>query len=151
MRALRLYLDTSVIGGCLDEEFAEHSNRLMREVVKGRYFVLLSDLVLEELAGAPERVRREFERIPGEAIGLVPLTDSVKELRDAYLRRGILTPSSKNDATHVALATISGADAIVSWNFRHIVQLGKMKAYNEVNGEYGYGHLDIVSPRELEP
>lgn len=151
MKRLRLYLDTSVIGGCLDEEFAVHSKALLKDAILGRCIILLSDLVLEELSGAPEAVRRELNRVPADSIETVPLTPEVKDLRDEYLRKGILTPASKNDATHVALATLARADAIVSWNFRHIVQLGKMRAYNEVNGEQGYGHLDIVSPRELRP
>jgi hypothetical protein len=55
------------------------------------------------------------------------------------------------DATHVALATISRADAIVSWNFRHIVHLDKMKLFNAVNLMNGYGVLTIVTPREVVP
>ena len=67
----------------------------------------------------------------------------------SYLTAGILTPKSRNDATHVAAATIARADAIVSWNFKHIVRLDKMKAYNQVNLMNGYGILTIISPREV--
>ena len=49
----------------------------------------------------------------------------------------------------MAAATIARADAIVSWNFRHIVRLDKMKLYNQVNLLNGYGILTIISPREL--
>jgi len=123
----------------------------MRRVKAGEVFLLLSDLLYEELVDAPERVRNVLGTLPPVHIRTVNQTDEVRRLRDAYLKAGILTPASLDDATHVALATVSGADAIVSWNFKHIVQLGKMKAYNEVNKSFGYPHLDIVSPRELEP
>jgi len=122
----------------------------MRRAVAGQVFLLLSDLVYEELMDAPDAVREILETVPLTHIWTVPLTEEVRRLQNAYLEAGIVAPSSRTDATHVALATISGADAIVSWNFKHIVQLGKMKAYNEVNKTLGYPHLDIVSPRELE-
>ncbi len=51
--------------------------------------------------------------------------------------------------THVAAATVSRADAIVSWNFKHIVRIDKMRAYNQVNLQTGFGLLSIVSPREV--
>ncbi len=70
-------------------------------------------------------------------------------LRNAYLEANIVSPKSTDDATHVAIATISMADAIVSWNFKHIVQLDKMKMYNQINLLNGYGILTIVSPREI--
>ena len=54
-----------------------------------------------------------------------------------------------DDATHVAVATVARADAIVSWNFKHIVRLDKMKAYNQVNLMNGYGILTIISPKEV--
>jgi len=60
-----------------------------------------------------------------------------------------LTPKSKNDATHVAIATVERVDAIVSWSFKHIVRLDRIKAYNQVNFQNGYGMIQILSPREI--
>lgn len=51
--------------------------------------------------------------------------------------------------THIALATIAEVDAIVSWNFRHIVRLEKIRLFNAVNVELGYPVLSILSPREV--
>jgi len=79
----------------------------------------------------------------------VDLTDDVYDLQEAYLAAGVLGPRRGNDALHVAAATVARADAIVSWNFRHIVRLDKIKAYNRVNFECGYGLLTILSPREV--
>jgi predicted nucleic acid-binding protein len=62
---------------------------------------------------------------------------------------GILDPQSKDDATHVAAATVARADAIVSWNFKHLVRIDKMRAYNQVNLQTGFGLLSIVSPQEV--
>lgn len=150
MKKLRLYTDTSVIGGYFDEGFAKDSRRLIQAAISQRAILLLSDLVLDELEGAPEKVRRVLDMVPASSLEMMPLTAEVKSLRDAYLKAGILTTSSQNDAAHVAMATIGMADAIVSWNFKHIVQLGKMKAYNKVNLKNGYGYLNIVTPKEVE-
>lgn len=151
MKRLRTYLDTSIFGGCFDEEFAEDSLRLIEAVRFGRFTVLVTDIVVEELADAPERVRQVLQGLPVYAVERVELTPEILALRDAYLEADIVNERYRNDATHVAAATVSRADAIISWNFRHIVQLEKMKAYNRVNLSQGYGILTIVSPKEVIP
>ncbi len=146
---MRIYVDTSVIGGCFDKEFAADSKKFLELVKNGQIRMLISEIVVDELAKAPNKVRLALENLPPESLEIVDLTQEVKDLRDAYLTAGILTTDSKNDATHVAAATIHDADAIVSWNFKHIVQLGKMRMYNRVNQTKGYGYLNIVSPKEV--
>ena len=149
MRPLRIYTDTSVIGGCLDRVFAADSNRFFQAVVIGQVVLLLSEIVLRELEDAPTRVRALLTSLPRTAVERVEITEEVLELRDAYIKAKILTSRSANDAAHVAAATIARADAIVSWNFRHIVRLDKMKAYNQINLLHGYGILTIISPKEV--
>ena len=149
-KTLRIYIDTSVIGGCLDEEFAEDSKRLIRAVLDGKVVMLVSEVVVEEIREAPVEVREILDSISNERIEIVPLTAQIRELRDAYLKAGIVGKKSIDDATHVACASVATADAIVSWNFKHIVRLDKMKAYNQVNFSQGYAILTIVSPREVQ-
>lgn len=149
MKPLRIYCDTSVIGGCFDAEFAVDSLRLIEAVRKARLLLLLSDVVLTELADAPAQVQQVLQSLPPEAVEKVELTEEVLALRDAYLAAKILGPRWADDAAHVAAATVARADAIVSWNFRHIVRLDKMKAYNHVNLLQGYGILTIVTPKEV--
>jgi len=149
METLRVYVDTSVFGGCHDAEFAEESQRFFGLVRSGQVRVLISQVVVEELADAPQRVHEVIESLPGDSVMLVDLTPEVIELREAYLAAGIVDRRFMDDATHVAAATVARADAIVSWNFRHIVRLDKMRAYNQVNLRAGYGPLAIVSPREV--
>ena len=109
----------------------------------------MSSVVLDEIAEAPDRVQKLVSELPESQIFSVDITDEVEKLRDEYLARKILTPKSLDDATHVALATVNRADAIVSWNFKHIVRLDKMKQYNQVNFSLGYAILQIVSPKEV--
>jgi hypothetical protein len=80
---------------------------------------------------------------------LVPLTTEILALRDAYIRAGVVGLQWLNDAAHVAAATVAHADAIASWNFKHIVRLEKIRGYNQVNESLGYGSLTIITPGEV--
>ncbi len=146
---LRVYIDTSVIGGCLDEEFADASLALLEMVRGGRLILLLSDVLLEELARAPDDVRRLLDTLPAASVELLSSSSDSLRLRDAYLAAGILGPATERDAEHVAIATIAKADVIVSWNFKHIVHVDKIRSFNSVNLAQGYGLVDIRSPLEV--
>jgi hypothetical protein len=149
MAALRMYVDASVVGGCFEPQYAEGSGRLFELVRQGRIVVLVSDFVIEELFVAPTRVQEVLSDLPAKARVRVKTTKEAIRLRDAYLDAQILGEASVVDATHVAMATVLRADAIVSWNFRHIVHVEKMRRFNEVNLAEGFGPLTIVSPNEV--
>ena len=149
MRKERIYADSSVIGGCLDTEFADDSQRFMEFVHQGWITLLISEVVIQEILKAPAQVQEVLVSLPPQHIERVPITDEILTLRDAYMSSRIVGLRSLNDATHVAAATVARADAIVSWNFAHIVRLDKMKAYNQVNLLNGYGILTIITPREV--
>lgn len=144
----KVYVDASVFGGAFDEEFTEDSRAFFDQVVQGRFAILTSGLVADELAQAPAEVRELFERLLAKA-ELVAVDASALALQAAYLDAGILTPTWADDALHVALATVAGADLIVSWNFRHIVHFEKVPRYNAVNALHGYRELAIHSPSEV--
>jgi len=111
--------------------------------------LVASDVVFDELESAPTQVRDILVGMPSSAIERIPLNGEIIRLRDAYLHAGIVSQRWKDDATHVAAAAVARVDAIVSWNFRHIVRLDRIKAYNQVNVALGYGPLTILSPREV--
>lgn len=141
--SFRVYVDTSVFGGCFDRAFSAESRRFFDLVREGRVQVLVSAVVIRELSLAPAQVRGVFESLPTQRMQVVELDPAVLDLRDAYLEAHIVDKRSIDDAT------VARADAIVSWNFRHIVRLDKMRAYNQVNLTHGYGLLSIVSPQEV--
>lgn len=145
----RIYADTSVIGGCEDEEFRVHSQRLMDAFVRGDLKLVLSELTVRELVLAPERVRAVVGTVPDANIEVVRLTPAAGELARRYLAEGILPANMLADAQHIAMATISQVDALVSWNFRHMVNLPRIHRYHEVNAKLGYPTIEIRSPREV--
>lgn len=139
-------MDTSVVGGCHDEQFSGDSRALLALAMQGRVTLLLSTIVIAELAFAPAQVQAEITKLPSSAVEEVPVTEEVFALRDAYIAAGVITAKWSDDAGHVAAASVARADAIVSWNFKHIVQLDRIKGYNAVNRHLGYPDLVIVTP-----
>jgi len=146
----RIYVDTAVIGGCFDDEFSTWSLGLMKDFRLGHYRAVLSEVVAAEVAEAPVVVRDRYAEIaalPGSEV--LPVTLPALGLADAYLARDIVSHKFEDDALHIALATISQVDVLVSWNFRHIVHFEKIRLFNAVNLELGYKTLQIFSPREV--
>lgn len=151
-RKWRLYLDTSVFGGCFDlaQDWAQDSRRVVDAAREGIVKICFSDTVARELEGAPKPVRELRDSLPPACFENVTVTSEIRELSAAYIAAGIVGKSSFDDALHVAAATVSRVDAIVSWNFKHIVRLDRIKGYNQVNLSLGYGMLTIVSPKEVQ-
>ena len=147
---LRVYVDTSVIGGCEDDEFQGPSRRLIERCASGEITLVVSSVTQRELLTAPHAVR--------EAIGVLgdlpevidATTDEVGSLADRYIESGVLTEKMRSDAEHIAVATVAGVDVLASWNFRHMVNAWRIRQYNEVNRQMGYPPVDIRTPQEVE-
>ena len=145
----RVYIDTSVIGGYFDEEFAFYTKLFFEKVEQQKFKVILSDLLITELEGAPENVLTFFRSIPIQQIEYVDQTEDSIQLGEAYLKEGVVGKTSRADCRHIALATLVNADILVSWNFKHIVNITKIRGYNSVNIKNGHRVLEIRTPREI--
>ncbi|MBI5373881.1 MAG: type II toxin-antitoxin system VapC family toxin [Candidatus Schekmanbacteria bacterium] len=145
----RVYVDTSVIGGCFDDEFKDYSNQLFSEFISGKKRIVISDLVLFELEEAPENVKSVLNDVPYKYTEYVFLNEESIELARAYLKNGAVTENSLSDARHIAIATVEKADILVSWNFKHIVNLNRIHLINSLNLKLGYPMIEIRSPREV--
>jgi predicted nucleic acid-binding protein len=145
----RIYADTSVFGGCADEEFQDASRRLLDAFSTGALYLVVSELTLRELERAPGAVIEAFSEVPEEQIEILALSVEAEELADTYVLEGAIGAAMRADALHIALATVAKVDVLVSWNFRHIVNLTRIHAYNAVNLKKGYPLLEIRTPREV--
>ena len=145
----RIYIDTSVLGGCFDQEFATWSNALVRDFRAGRLIPVLSDVTSAEVQDAPESVRELHQELVALVEAVLPLTEEALMLAAAYEARKILPAKYQADMRHIALGTIAEVDSLVSWNFKHVVRLEKIRLFNEVNVQLGYKPLSILSPREV--
>jgi len=145
----RVYIDTSVIGGCFDEEFKEYSLQLFDEFISGRKKLVISDVLLFELEEAPQQVKSALTRVPSDNIEYVSLNEESITLANAYLKEGVVAEGSLSDARHMAIATVERVDILVSWNYKHIVNINRIRLLNSVNLKLGYPVIEIRSPREV--
>ena len=147
MNKLRIYLDTSVIGGYFDKEFQKDTKPLFDCFIEGNYIPVISEIVTRELDKAPERVKGVIENLP--EFETIEVTEEMRELAKKYLNKGVITNKYADDALHIAIATIKKVDVLVSWNFKHIVNLGKIHQFNAINLQENYSTLEIRTPKEV--
>lgn len=144
-----IYVDTSVFGGCYDEGFAPSSMELLNEFKRGKNRMMYSDLVEEELFNASKKIQTLPSQIPDRYMIRTKVNHRAWLLANKYLQEGILGYESFMDAGHIALATLQGADILASWNFKHLVNEGKIKKYNAINKNMGYRLLEIQTPLKI--
>jgi predicted nucleic acid-binding protein len=150
VKKLKIYLDTSDIShlDALDVPDKEaDTKRLWEEIMAGTYGVVISDLTAREIDGCPEPKRTFIQSLMANISSeYVERSEEAKRLSGLYFEVGGLPPKSKDDAMHIAIATVSGCDAILSWNFKHIVNIRAMTAVDAVNLREGYHLIRILSP-----
>lgn len=146
----RIYIDTSVVGGYFDEEFLSDTVPFFESVKNGEMTIIVSDLLKAELLGAPDFVKQLLNDIDDKNIEFVKLNQEAIILADSYIEAKVVGKTSRADCQHIAIATLSNADALVSWNFKHIVNLDRIRGYNGINYQKGYNMIEIRTPREIK-
>ena len=146
----KIYIDTSVVGGYFDEEFQEATTKLFDRLNNNEIIFVVSDLLDLELINAPQHVRQLLHNYSADKFQRVDLTEEAIKLADTYISEKVVGKTSMEDCRHIALATIHRADFLVSWNFKHIVNIERIRGYNAINIKNGYKQLEIRSPREFE-
>lgn len=142
------YVDTSVFGGKFDVEFELWTKKFFEKLKTTNTTLLKSDVVDDELTGAPKKVQEFVDSIPTKKVQDLKLTEEAIELAQRYIQEDVVGKTSRADCFHIAMATIWKADLLVSWNFKHIVNIQKIHGYNAVNLKHGYQTLEIRNPRE---
>lgn len=145
----RIYIDTSVFGGYFEEEFELWSKVLFEAIIKGEIKMLYSQMTEIELENAPRKVKELLKSIPEEHTEFLAITEQANNLADKYLFENVVGKTSRPDCLHIAIATLNNADVLASWNFKHIVNVTRIRGYNGVNYKLGYKLLEIRTPREI--
>jgi len=138
-----------VFGGYFDEEFKEQTIPLFERIRVGELAILFSSVTQDELEYAPANVKELVNRLSADQTEYLELSEEAVDLAKAYIAEKVVGETSFADCLHIALATIHHADYLVSWNFKHIVNIDRISGYNGVNIKKGYKQLDIRSPREF--
>ncbi len=145
----RFYIDTSVFGGMFDKEFETETKLLFEKLKQGEIICVYSNLTESELSNAPEKVREFFENIPDNLKEKLTVTPDALFLAETYVKEKVVGETSFDDCVHIATATINKVDLLVSWNFKHIVNVYRIRGYNSINLRLGYPSLNIHSPKEI--
>ena len=145
----RIYIDTSVFGGYFEPEFELWTKILFDKIYRKEFKIIYSQLVDIELSPAPEKVKQLSETLPKEQLEFIEITDEARELANQYISENVVGKTSYADCVHIALATLNNADILVSWNFKHIVNVFRIRGYNAVNYKFGHKLLEIRTPREI--
>ena len=149
MQKQKLYIDTSVFGGFYDDEFSEFTFPLFERLNNGEFTLLFSTVTQDELENAPKKVKELVTKIKTENTEFLDTTDEAVDLATEYITEKVVGQTSYADCLHIALATINKADYLISWNFKHIVNVQRIRGYNAINLKNGYKLLEIRSPRDF--
>lgn len=152
-KRLKLYFDTSVFNFAFADDAPDKKAitlKLIEEIKTGKYEVFISTIVLREIREAPAEKAKE---LMGLLNALQPFElefdSECYELAAEYVKRGIIPDKYEDDAFHIAVASVNDLDAIISWNFKHIVKLKTKKEVAGTNLLMGYKELEIYSPMEV--
>ena len=111
---------------------------------------MYSNVTEEELERAPEKVKTLVKELKAENTEFLETNDEAVDLATEYITEKVVGQTSFPDCLHIALATINKADFLISWNFKHIVNVERIRGYNSINIKNGYKQLEIRSPREFK-
>ena len=145
-----VYVDTSVVGSYYDP-YDELRRAQTREfwIKLGNYSVYVSKLVDEELTAiANYRLRLKLLKLVS-SFKVLEVTPEIEALADEYVKKGVVPDMFRSDALHLAATTLNRIDYLVSWNFKHLVNIRTRRLVNQVNLKRGYRAIEIVSPQEL--
>ena len=153
MRKLKIYLDRSVIS-YLDQsdsqEKMEQTRKLWKILQIGKYDVVISDLVLIEINECKEPKRSILKEYLAQInYKRVNITEETEEIANEIIKEGILNPKSFDDCLHIASAIISDCNIIISWNFKHMVNVDTINGVRKITFAKRYNNIDIYAPYVL--
>lgn len=150
MKKLKIYLDTSVISHLKADDTPEKMQKTIKfwnYVIDGTYESYISELVIAEFNNCPEPKKSDIEVIIKTApLVELDIDDEVIALANRYMEEGIFPNKYRDDAIHVAIASVFGCNVVVSWNFKHMVKIRTILGVNGINKLMGYSDIEIVTP-----
>ncbi len=148
--ALRIYLDTSVISGLLDDRLPERKRATVDFWGRlAEYEVSVSELTIAEIQATEDPGLRAQMADVVHSFRVLRIEEGARRLAREYVRRGVFSVATTEDALHVAVAVVSRQDMLVSWNFRHLVNRRRRALINEANVLSGYPTIEILAPPEV--
>lgn len=153
MKIPKVYIETSVFNFVFADDAPElqrHTLTLFEEIRQGKYIPYTSEYVVQELVCAPDPKRGDMLRLIDQYnIEIIPPNEEAEQLAALYVKEGIVPQRYVTDGIHIAIASVSDLDFIVSFNFQHIVKRKTIIMTESVNLRLGYRRIGIYSPTEV--
>lgn len=146
-------METSVFNVATSDQNRENRKKtlkLIAAIQKGNYEGYTSNIAIQEIMKSPsERVEELMRVIKNCEVEILPDAPEVDGLAQEYIKAGLIPAKHLNDALHIAVATCHEMDAVVTWNFEHMIKLKTRKGIPSVNVLVGYKPIEIISPLEV--
>jgi predicted nucleic acid-binding protein len=155
MKKLRIYLDTSIVNFLFADD-APDFRRVTEDffaVHAQKYELFASEVVILEILRDPNAQHRQklLDALRRHPVAMLPSNLEIERLADLYSAKAIVPATKREDALHVAHATVHGLDILLSWNFKHLANVRREGLIAAVNQQEGYWHaLRLLSPLEVE-
>ena len=153
-KPLKVYLDTSIFNFAVSTQDVPREKkatlRLLQKIKQGDFLPHVSEITIKEILEAQEKKRHELLKVM-EEIGPEELlvNEEISVLANRYIKAKVIPANERNDALHIAVATIHNLDVIVSWNFEHMVKLKTRREVPAINALMQYKGIEICSPLEM--
>ena len=151
MKKTKLYLDTSVPSFLFADDSPEKRQATIQfwnNLKLGLYEIMISDVLLTEISKCEPPLNQELEdKLTEIVLEIVSVNEDVFSLAKKYIDEGIIPQTYQDDALHIALAAYNEADALISWNFKHMVKLKTIRGVNGINRMLGFKELEILTPQ----
>lgn len=149
-KKLKVYLDTSVISHLWQPDSPEKMQEtlaLWESFKKGNFDIYLSLLTIEEVSSCSETKRNKIsEYLQQIEYKVLDVTDEAQNIADMIVDMKILTKKSIDDCTHIGVAISNGLDYLISWNFKHMVNIKTVNGVRAISMLNGYKTIDLVAP-----
>lgn len=152
MKKLKLYLDTSIFNFAFADDAPKEKEITLKFFSEiGGYEAYISEVTIEEINRTPEEAKRKqlFEFMTEYDLKELSFDKPAKILADKYIQEGVIPQKYQEDAFHIAIASVNNLDAVISWNFKHIVKLKTKIEVVGINLFMGYKEIEIYSPWEV--
>lgn len=153
MKKLKLYLETSIFNFAISDQvpdYKEATLRFLDSIRQGAYEACLSEVVLREISEADkEKAAQLMSVVNSLELERLELNRDIETLSEEYIKADLIPVKYADDALHIAVASFYALDAILTWNFEHMVKFKTRKGVIAVNALLGYKPIDIITPLEV--
>jgi len=147
----KIYLDTTVPSIYYDYRTPDRQ-KLTKEFWHEKlsdFEIFIYELVVIEINKTPENEKRKNLKELVKDFRVLEITEETDALATEYIKKGVFTEKTRDDALHVAIAVVNGIHYLASWNYRHMVKVKTCREVNLINSLMGYRAIEIVAPPEL--